>query len=182
MPVENAAGTRPIQADSAVISMGRMRFSAARSMASTGPNPCALNWLKKVSTRMPFMTDTPNSDMNPMAAETLNGNPVTNKASMPPPGDPLRRHGGALPGPRRRLVESQDRTLLARQWRPGIPWRSPELTEPPGALRARDGWRRSRSITPGRGGIRFSMNEGFEVWVPRTRPSSASRTIRRRPR
>ncbi len=33
---------------------------------------------------MPFMTDTPNSDMNPMAAETLNGSPVTNSASTPP--------------------------------------------------------------------------------------------------
>ena len=34
---------------------------------------------------MPFMTETPNSDMNPMAADTLNGNPVTNNASTPPP-------------------------------------------------------------------------------------------------
>ena len=30
------------------------------------------------------MTETPSSDMNPMAAEMLNGSPVTSSARMPP--------------------------------------------------------------------------------------------------
>ena len=46
IPVENAAGTKPIQADNAVMSMGRMRFSAACRMAWTGDIFCCLNWLK----------------------------------------------------------------------------------------------------------------------------------------
>ena len=33
---------------------------------------------------MPFITDTPRSEMNPMAADMLNGNPVTSSARMPP--------------------------------------------------------------------------------------------------
>ena len=30
------------------------------------------------------MTETPNKEMKPIAAETLNGRPATNKAMMPP--------------------------------------------------------------------------------------------------
>ncbi len=33
---------------------------------------------------MPFITDTPNRPMKPMAAETDSGVPVTNRARMPP--------------------------------------------------------------------------------------------------
>ena len=34
---------------------------------------------------MPFITDTPNSEMKPIAAEMLNSRPVTYSAMMPPP-------------------------------------------------------------------------------------------------
>ena len=33
---------------------------------------------------MPFITETPNSEMKPIAAETLNASPVTYSAMMPP--------------------------------------------------------------------------------------------------
>ena len=39
MPVEIAAGNRPMQAESAVISRGRMRVDAARNIASSGVQP-----------------------------------------------------------------------------------------------------------------------------------------------
>ena len=39
IPVEIAAGSRPMQAESAVISRGRMRVEAARNIASTGAKP-----------------------------------------------------------------------------------------------------------------------------------------------
>ena len=41
MPVEMAAGKRPMQAESAVISRGRMRVLAARYIESTGAKPCS---------------------------------------------------------------------------------------------------------------------------------------------
>ena len=33
---------------------------------------------------MPFITDTPRREMNPMAAEMLKGSPATSSARMPP--------------------------------------------------------------------------------------------------
>ena len=45
MPVETAAGSKPMQADSAVISMGRMRCEAARNIASIVSTPLAVTSL-----------------------------------------------------------------------------------------------------------------------------------------
>ncbi len=45
MPLEIAAGSRPMQADSAVISIGRMRCSAAWYMAAMVAMPSCLTWL-----------------------------------------------------------------------------------------------------------------------------------------
>ena len=76
MPVETAAGKRPMQADNAVINMGRMRCEAAWNMASSVPTPAALVSLKYVMTRIPFMTETPNSEINPTAADMLKCSPL----------------------------------------------------------------------------------------------------------
>src|SRR5580658_6571506 len=45
MPVEIAAGNRPIQAERAVISSGRIRVEAARYIASSGSRPWDFSWL-----------------------------------------------------------------------------------------------------------------------------------------
>ncbi len=45
MPVDTAAGSKPIQADSAVISIGRIRCEAAWNIPSIAPIPLALTSL-----------------------------------------------------------------------------------------------------------------------------------------
>ena len=65
-----------MQADSAVISIGRIRCEAAWNIAAVVSMPLAFTSLKYVMIKMPFMTETPNSETNPIAAEMLKFKPV----------------------------------------------------------------------------------------------------------
>ena len=54
-------------------------------IASTGVHPARRDLVVIASMiRMPFITETPNSEMKPMAAEMLNSRPEIYSAIMPP--------------------------------------------------------------------------------------------------
>src|ERR671934_2563975 len=83
-PVLNAIGTNPRLATSAVISTGRSRTSADSSTASARPSPRSRSWRMNVTSTMLFSTDTPDTAMNPTAAEIENGIPRSHNATTPP--------------------------------------------------------------------------------------------------
>ena len=84
MPCESAIGSRPSIASNAVISTVRKRSIAPRSTASRAVAPSSANCLKQLSITTPLSTAWPNSAMKPMAADTLNGMPVSKSAKIPP--------------------------------------------------------------------------------------------------
>ena len=71
--VANAAGISPNAAVSEVITTGLTRSSAPRRTDSRTGNPAARNWLKYEIRSTPSCTATPKIEMNPTAAEMLNG-------------------------------------------------------------------------------------------------------------
>ena len=84
MPLDIAAGTRPRHADSAVMNTWRMRVLPADSAASSTLSPSWRFRRTLDTSRMPSMVETPNNEMNPMAAETLRLRPDTQSPRMPP--------------------------------------------------------------------------------------------------
>ena len=63
---------------------GRTRSSAPRITASRTGSPAARIWLKYEIRSTPSWTATPKIEMNPTAAEMLNGVPVSFRAQTPP--------------------------------------------------------------------------------------------------
>src|SRR5262245_38978425 len=84
MPVDIAAGTRPIHAERPVMKIWRMRACAAPIMASSLPNPSSRRRRMYETSKMPSIADTPNKEMKPTAAETLKLSPNTYTPRMPP--------------------------------------------------------------------------------------------------
>ncbi len=82
--VEKAAGRRPAQAATQVISTGRICSSQVRASASVRPTPSSTRRLKQLTTMMPFMAAMPNRATKPIAAEMLNGMSASHSARMPP--------------------------------------------------------------------------------------------------
>ena len=77
MPVESAAGTRPMQADRPVMNTWRIRASPACRIAVSVPIPSSMSRRMWETSRMPSMAATPNSEMKPTAADTLACSPAT---------------------------------------------------------------------------------------------------------
>ena len=77
IPVEIADGNRPMQADSAIIKIGRICCSTALNIASIFGMPVAATRLYPLIISMPLITDTPNREIKPMAAEILKSKPAT---------------------------------------------------------------------------------------------------------
>ena len=75
MPEDIAAGSRPTPAMTQVISTGRICSSPVRRIAAVRSTPASISWLNCDRMMMPSITEMPNSAMNPIAAETLNGMP-----------------------------------------------------------------------------------------------------------
>ncbi len=84
MPFDTAAGNRPTQAAKQVMATGRSWVEQAWRMASVRGTPSITERLNEDSTMMPFITEMPNRPMKPIAAETLIGVPVSDRAKMPP--------------------------------------------------------------------------------------------------
>jgi len=90
MPLDIAAGNKPMAAIKAVITTGRKRSSTPAFIATA--NEVQEVWclnsvillLNFVINITPFCTQMPNSAINPIPAEMLKFTPVTSKASIPP--------------------------------------------------------------------------------------------------
>ena len=67
-----------------VISTGRICSSPVRRIAAVRSTPTSISWLNCDRMMMPSITEMPNSAMNPIAAETLNGICIRNSAKIPP--------------------------------------------------------------------------------------------------
>ena len=67
-----------------VISTGRICNAPVRSAAAVRSSPLSIKLLYWDKMMMPSITAMPKSAMNPIAADTLNGIPVTKSASTPP--------------------------------------------------------------------------------------------------
>ena len=87
--------------------------------------------------RIPFITDTPNNEMKPIADEMLNARPVTYSAIMPPPiakGMPAnasrlsRTELNSVYSSARISTSATGTTISRRCWATSISWNSPAQT------------------------------------------------------
>ncbi len=84
VPVAMAIGTKPSDATSAVISTGRRRVRAPVVTAASSGWPASRRVRMNDSITSPFSTATPDSAINPTAAEIDSGMPRSQSASTPP--------------------------------------------------------------------------------------------------
>ena len=83
-PVERAMGTKPKEATSAVMSLGRSRVTVPSTTARRSGRPSARSWLMKLISMMPLRTAMPDTAMKPIPAEIVKGMPRSQSASTPP--------------------------------------------------------------------------------------------------
>ena len=83
-PVARAIGTKPIAGTMPVIRTARTRSRVPSTIASSTGRPASIRWRTLVITTRPLRTVTPDSTINPTAAEIENGNPARSKPNAPP--------------------------------------------------------------------------------------------------
>src|SRR6266566_2607742 len=81
IPVETAAGSKPMAAANEAMMTGRSRSCDPMTTASCRVEPCFRSALMDAIRTTPLRTDTPNREMKPTAAEMLKLVPVTSSLS-----------------------------------------------------------------------------------------------------
>ena len=128
VPVARAIGTKPRAATKAVIATGRSRVRAPSRTASGIAVPSSTSARMWFSSTKPFRTATPESAMNPTAAETEKGISRSHRAATPPVraiGTALNTISASRPDPsaprsRMKISAKQAGTTTVRRWRAAV--------------------------------------------------------------
>ena len=116
---------KPTDATRAVIATGLSRVTAPSMIASRADWPFSISCLMKVNITSPLSTATPDSAMKPTAAETENGMPRSQSATIPPDsasGTALKTSSASRAEPSaanriRKIIAKQAGTTMARRCR-----------------------------------------------------------------